>query len=468
MKLSRQLAPAFITSVLLIGCATQSPLDEQAILEHAPNQWQQAKQDRELNTQWLATASSPQLAALVEQALSSNRQLKQQALDLAIQAEQVNINDAALWPEIDFSLTSSRQSSGEPRRYSNTNNVAIDVSYEIDIWGKLSDSAKQSHLLYLSTKANYQAARNQLITDVINSYFALISAQRLKALVEQRVALSKENLDIILSGYKQGLNEALDVYLARNDLNAELSSLAAQEAQLQQASATLEYLVGDYPSGLLAASGELPAVLDNILLGVPSELIKQKPVLQANWYQLLAQDAALAFAHKQRFPSIRISGSYGSQANQLDDLLSGSSVAWSLLGGLTMPLFNAGELKSIEQQQRLKLQQQEQAYIDSVYQAFLDVERGINLESSLQEQYQRTLAAQENAVIAQTLAFEQYQNGLVSYTTVLDAQERAFNAQSNVISLKNQLITNRVNLYVALGGDYSQGLLLQERLTNDE
>jgi len=208
--------------------------------------------------------------------------------------------------------------------------------------------------------------------------------------------------------------------------------------------------------------------LDNVSVGLPSELIKKKPELQASWYQLLAQDAALAFAHKQRFPSIRLSGSYGSQANELDDLLSSSSVAWSLLGGVTMPLFNAGELKSIEQQQALRLQQQEQQYLDSLYQAFASVERGITQERSIKDQYQSTLAAQENALIAQTLAFEQYQNGLVSYTTVLDAQERAFNAQSNVISLKNQLITNRLNLYVALGGNFAEGLNIQELANYDQ
>lgn len=466
MKFGRQIATLSVAAMLLAGCSTQSSIDNATITPDLPSNWQQAQLGEDVNVHRLSQTSNPQLAALVYKALSNNRSLKQQAYGLAIQEQQVDISKADLWPEIDFSLNSSRQASGDPTSYSNNNSLAVDVSYEIDIWGKLSDATKQDHLTYLASKANYLNAKNQLISDVLNSYFELVSAQQLHALFKQRVDLSKENLDIISSGYKQGLNEALDVYLARNDLNAELSSLANQQARVQQASAAIEQLVGDYPAGTLVAANDIPILLDNLDIGVPSTLIKKRPSLQASWYELLAQDAALAFAHKQRFPSIRLSGSYGTQANELDDLLSGSSIAWSLLGGISAPLFNAGQLKAVEEQQALRLKQNEQAYLDSMFQAFAEIEQGITQEKSIKTQYNSTLAAKENAMIAQTLAFEQYQNGLVSYTTVLDAQERAFNAQSNVISLKNQLITNRINLYVALGGDFTDGLIKNE-LTNE-
>ncbi|MGO3644650.1 MAG: TolC family protein, partial [Pseudoalteromonas sp.] len=85
-----------------------------------------------------------------------------------------------------------------------------------------------------------------------------------------------------------------------------------------------------------------------------------------------------------------------------------------------------------------------------------DVETAITREESLKERYQATLEAQANALAAEQLSFEQYQSGLVTYTTVLDAQDRSFDAQSSVIEIKNQLIINRINLHIALGGDFSQ------------
>jgi outer membrane protein TolC len=113
------------------------------------------------------------------------------------------------------------------------------------------------------------------------------------------------------------------------------------------------------------------------------------------------------------------------------------------------------KVKANEEVARLNAQKQEQAYLDTLYDAFSDVENAITQQQSLQASYKSTLEAQENALAAEQLSFEQYQSGLVTYTTVLDAQSRSFDAQSSLIETKNQLIANRINLYVALGGDFN-------------
>ena len=120
-----------------------------------------------------------------------------------------------------------------------------------------------------------------------------------------------------------------------------------------------------------------------------------------------------------------------------------------------MPIFNAGKLAANEEKARLFLKQTEQSYLETLHNAFLDVENALTQESSLKQRYQMMLAAQENAISAQRLSFENYQSGLVDYTTVLDAQSRSFDAQSTVIQIKNQLIKNRIQLHIALGGDFS-------------
>jgi len=163
----------------------------------------------------------------------------------------------------------------------------------------------------------------------------------------------------------------------------------------------------------------------------------------------------LAYAHKQRFPSIVLSGSVGDSTADIGDLLSGSSLAWSLLGSVSAPIFNAGRLKANEEKARIELKQGEQLYLDTLYNAFSDVENAITTEQSLKHSYNTMLAAQKNAQVASTLSFEQYQSGLVSYTTVLDAQNRSFEAQTTLIKIKNQLIENRINLHFSLGGDFS-------------
>lgn len=256
------------------------------------------------------------------------------------------------------------------------------------------------------------------------------------------------------------------MYLTRNELNNEKSRLVAQQNTQVERIRDLELLLGDYPSGLLSVTAELPLLTSDIPLGMPSELITRKPSLIASWYSLLAKDAALAYAHKQRFPSLKLTGSVGPDSSDISDLLAGGNVAWSLAGSLTAPLFNAGRLKANEEKALLELNKQELSYLDSLYSAFQSVENGISAERNLQQRYESTLLAANNAKLAETLSFEQYLKGLVSYTTVLDAQKRSFDAQSSLITIKNLLIANRVDLHVALGGDFNVAELKENANAN--
>ena len=122
-----------------------------------------------------------------------------------------------------------------------------------------------------------------------------------------------------------------------------------------------------------------------------------------------------------------------------------------------MPIFAGGRLVALEQSAEARVEQREQQYLQSVFDAFGEVENGLGNSRSLQLSYQYNLEAQDNALTAETLAFEQYQRGLQNYATVLESQRRAFDAQITVIQLQNQLLQNRISLHQALGGDFASG-----------
>lgn len=422
-----------------------------------PAQWQQTMADevRAVEGNWLQQLQQPQILELVDKALANNQSLLQQAYSVDIKQQQLAAEGASLWPSLDLSANSGRNRNNRPVSYSNSNSVSLEAAYEIDLWGKLSANKREAQLSYLVEKAQYQQARQQLVADVVSAWFNVITQQKLLALFEQRAVLAERNVEIIESGYRQGLNEALDVYLTRNELNNERSRIASQTAEHLQSVRTLERLLGDYPSAELIVSADLPLIEQSIPLGLPSELITRKPSLTASWYQLLASDAALAYAHKQRFPSLSLTASLGDSSSDFDDLFSPSSLAWSLFGGLTMPLFQGGRLQANETAAEFTVKRQEQSYLQQLYDAFADVENAITQEQALISRYNTTVEAEENAKAAEQLSFEQYQNGLVSYTTVLESQNRSFEAQSSVIEIKNQMIANRIALHISLGGDFA-------------
>ena len=457
MKSFASQLPALAAALVLAGCAV-SAISPEVRDRDLPDSWSEAAEYDAVRDGWLADLGDAELNGLVGVAMEQNYRLAQLAADVEAAQQAVIISGAARLPELSLAFSPSRRrvisnQFGITRTSSNFE-IGVDLAWEIDAWGKLRDVEKQAGLKLMAAQARYADSRNRLAAGVARAWFDVVGAGELLALFRERLANLEEDLDIIDSAYNQGLTGALDVYLARTSADQERVRIAAQEQALAENRVALQLLLGNYPDGKLEAAGTLPLFETPIPAGLPSELVSRRPDLQQAWMSLLASDAAVAIAHKQRFPRIALVASGNDVSDELDSLLDGSALAWSVLGNLTQPLFNRGRLKAQEEQARARLVQAENQYLELLYQSFSEVENALSRNRSLQTRYRVTLDAEKNAVAGLTLAFEQYQRGLVPYTTVLEAQRRAFDIQSAVIDLRNQLIRNRITLYLALGGDF--------------
>jgi NodT family efflux transporter outer membrane factor (OMF) lipoprotein len=447
---------ALVLSFALSACsitAISPGISEQGL----PPTWNTDISSEQVSDAWLSEFNDDELRVQVSRAIENNYQLAEQAARVDEARQQVTVSGADRFPELSLAFDASRRRSvffnGLTPVLGNYE-FGANLNWEIDIWGKLSDAQKQASLNLLSAQASFTAAQYQLVANVSRAWFNVISASQLLNLFRERLSNLEVDRDIIERGFRQGLNNALDVYLTRATVDQERARVARQEQQLQENRVALQLLLADYPDGQFEINKTLPVIETGIPAGLPSELVERRPDLQQAWMNLLATDAGLAVAHKQRFPRLSLTASVSEASPVIVDLLSGGPLAWSLLGNLTQPLFNAGRLRALEGQARARVVQAEHQYLNQLYVAFAEVENAISRDVSLQAQYQATLEAEENAVAALTLSFEQYQRGIVTYTTVLEAQRRAFDTQSTVIDLRNQLLQNRISLYLALGGDF--------------
>ena len=450
--------------VIISACSAPSGLSDNKakniIAENAPSQWQASKV--QLTTEstvadgWLQSFNDNALEQMIAHALAHNFQLNADRFEVELARERLKVNAATDFPELSLSLNNSRrkQVTASTASYQSSADISVDLRYELDLWGKLSAQQKQNRLNYAAAKANFQQNQLNLVVNISRAWFDLIQAQQLLHLYQERADNLQRNLAMIQSSYQLGLNDALDVYLTKNSVNQELARVAQQQQTLQVSSRALELLLGDYPLAKIASQQNLPLINDEIKLGLPAQLITRRADIQANWLALLALDAGLAVAHKQRFPSFNLTASVSDNDNELSNLLDSGALAWSLIGSITSPLFNAGRLESLEQQAKIMVQQKEQQYLQQVYQAFADVENSISERDSLNQRYGHYVTAQENALAAEKLSFDQYLRGLVTYTTVLESQRRSFDAQTTVIQLIHQLLQNRIEIYRALGGNY--------------
>ena len=463
------------SSVLLVtliaGCAQQSAISIQQDKINTPTHWssnsshqnliEENSQDKiEFSQQdWIQSVVSKELKNTILQALKNNYQIKQQELSVNAFEQNVIISGATLWPNLDLGFSSSRRKSADPTQYSSNSDLSLSLRYEFDIWGKLSANEQQVNLQLASQQAQLKQAKQELISNTIIAWFNVVESGQQLELNQQRLRNTKQNLAIIESGYESGLNSSLDVYLTRNEVANERARVANQQSKLSTALRQLELLIGIYPAGEIALEKQTLQVIDShINAGVPSEVIANNANLQASWFNLLAKDAALAYAHKQRFPSLSLTANLGTSSNELSDLLS-AGIGWSLLGNLTQPLFNAGKLAANEEKVRLETKQAEYAYLEKLNNTFAEAENRLTQEQNLKINVEANEQAVKNATLAQELSFEQYLKGLVSYTTVLDAQSRAFSAKSALIQAKYQLLENRLKLHLALGDQFNSIIL---------
>ncbi len=446
-----------VLSLVAGGCSVSGISTEPETLPY-PVDWARGGAEGAVDTDWLKSFDDPQLEALVGEAVAANFDFRAEAARLESARQQVVIARADRLPALDASLDGSRRES-EDAAGNRTTIDAWDASlggrWEADLWGRLSRRQQAAELALAAQEARLQAVERNVAGITAGQYFDAIEARELLAVAQRRLDNALASRDIVASGYRLGLNDALDLYLARSQVERERANLAQQQQQVLEKTADLQLSLARYPDGTLVIDRQLPVLPDPIPAGLPSDLLTRRPDIREAWLGLLAADAELAAAHKARFPSLSLVGSAGVTSDEFASLVDDGASAWSIAFGLTQPLFQAGRLAALEQQALARVRIAEQGYLDLVYRAFADVENAISRAASLDERYDALLDAERNAKAALDLALEQYQRGLVSYTIVLESQRQAFDAEATVVQLRNQRLQNRIALYLALGGDFA-------------
>jgi len=262
-------------------------------------------------------------------------------------------------------------------------------------------------------------------------------------------------LKIIEERYRLGLNTALDVRLARENLASAKSVLAVRRRDHDKILRTLEVLLGEYPAAKITVAYVLPDMQKTIPAGLPSELLNRRPDIVAANQKLRSAKERLEAAHKNWLPSIRITASGGVATDEFRNLLDWENLVWSLLAGITQPVFQGGRLSAERALAQADRSEALASYAQVVLNAFREVETALGAELRYTEQEAALKNSAKEAHEAAKIALEHYQHGLVNITTLLETQRRAYNAKSSSIRAKLDQLNNRITLYLALGGDFS-------------
>ena len=448
---SQRLLCGLCLAAALGGCAG-SAITERAKDPDLPEQWRRQAAPGPFALGDLADYQMAGLDDLLAQALAQNRALAQQRSRVQAARQAVIVRRADRLPSLALGGGAQRSRSAVAAPVTERIELSASIALELDVWGRLSDSQRATVLQLRAEEARHADLRRRVAADVLKGLFEAVAAHQLLALFRQRLENLTESLDVIERSYASGLSDALDVYLAQTTVDLERANIASQEQAAHQAVANLELLLAEYPDGRMPLPSGLPVLEGAVPAGLPAELLERRMDLQLAWFELLAADAALAAAHKNRFPSFNLTGSARSVGARFAELLQEGQTAWTAAASLALPLFQGGRLRALEAQARERVLELEQRYLETMFKAFAEVENELSRLQSLQERHAAFEEAQRDAEAALEIASDRYRRGLVGYTTVLEAQRRAFDAQTTVVQLRAQLLQSRVTLQLALGG----------------
>jgi NodT family efflux transporter outer membrane factor (OMF) lipoprotein len=413
-------------------------------------------------TGWLGDFGSPQLRQLVEEAVGKNYDLTSARARVARAQERAKIAGADRLPTADLSEQVSRSQNLRGAAFqtvrANNFNLTFDMAWEIDLWGRVKD-LRDAELDRVTTESSlYEASRLSLAANVVKTAFEIIEGREQVELSRRTLSSLQTNLKILDDKLEAGDvadRAALGISLSRADIARAESAILSFQRQVDGSKRTLETLLGRYPSGTIEALSSLPRITRDVPAGLPSELLLRRPDLLAAEATVDAAMKEVSASRKALLPALSINGSAGTAStDDFGDLFNIQNLVWGIGQNLARPVYQGGRLRA-----NIRLDEHERDelianYAQTALTAFREVETALSAERYLKSQVAALSTAVTESRRAEQLSLEEYEQGLVDIITLLESQRRAFDAQSALLTIRLALMTNRVDLYLALGGDF--------------
>ncbi len=447
---------------LLVGCATTSK-ESQSISHLQTGEAFRIEEPRpdasSAAAKWASRFGDETLDELIAEALESNIGLDAAKANAKAVEAAARISGALKGPNLTLGLNSAKQQS----RFSFLNFQKIEIEshalslgsqWEVDLWGRLRASHAAGIAELEAAAADVEALKLSISGQVARAWYNLLESQSQYELAIDSARSLEDKVTSLDRRYDRGLVTSLDLRLTRAQAASSNALVQQRKTQLGNAKRNLETLLGRYPSGQQPSDYGLPDMEASIPEGLSSELVGRRPDLYAAERRLAASLSRQEVADRSWLPSLSLTGSAGTTSSELTDLLNSDFSVWNIAGNVGSALFSSGRQKA-ERDQAEAIAEVQIANFRSVAQtAFQEVENALSSEGNLARLSEETAVAAEENRKAEELAWEQYQRGLIDITALLDAQRRANESASQLVSVKNQRLQNRINLHLALGGDF--------------
>jgi multidrug efflux system outer membrane protein len=456
-------------SALVSGCSMAPDYQRPAV--ELPQAWQAAPAEGQGQNmpvdRWWTLYQDATLNHLVEEALVYNQDLALATARLDEARALARVADAQMVPAVDaaFQRDRTRLSDSTATRFpgaleNNNYRAQVNVSYEIDLWGKLRESAKAAQAELLATTAARETVRIALTAGVVQSYYALIALDAQVDATRRSLTLRQNDLKLQRVRADAGIINDFSLRQLEAEVSAAQAQLPVLESRRTSEELALGVLLGRSPRALLQDNvlrnaGNAAPAAPVVPADLPSALLLRRPDIVTAEQQLIAANARIGAARASLFPSIDLSGYLGSESAALSNLFSGPAGIWQLGFGLAQPIFQGGrlfgEIEAVEARQRQALAQ----YQKTLQTAFRETHDALVGQVRAREAFDAENARVVALTEALRLARIRFVNGLTSQLEVLDAERNLLNAELNRADALRAQRAAVANVVKALGGGWT-------------
>ncbi len=413
---------------------------------------------------WWQVFDDPEIDQIVSNVVQNNPDILTAAARVMEVQSIFKQTRADQYPSLNLSVEAGRRSYSTINpltgnigtKTSDSYNLSLPASFEIDLWGRLARSTEAAKAQLLSAEENRRTIIQTLVAEAVTLYLNIESIERQIQVNNKSVSAYRRSLEIVEGRYRRGLTTILDVRQASRILAQAQSQLPALTAALGLQSQALAILQGQYPKNKPPRAQDLNyfRLPPEVPPGLPSELIARRPDIQSAEAVLHSACAQIGVAKAGRFPKISLTGSFGYASDELNSLFDPESELWSIAAGGMQSVFNAGKLAANQRAAQARYEQALTVYSKTVLQAFAEVEGALLNRKELIERRNRLLKFRDEATSTLDVAYDRYGRGLVDYLTVLDSQQVRVNAALLLITVEYEILSNHVSLCRALGGGW--------------
>ena len=426
--------------------------------------WRASYESRALdaNTElsWAELIKDPALQALIDTAVRNNRDVRVAIASIAEFRAEYGVAKGSYYPRIDAVGTGGREKIvilPPATAAFNVVQITANLQWELDFWGRLRRNGQAARAEYLASAEGRRSVILTLVSDVATAYLQLRELDLDLEISQRTLASRQQTLNLALRRYQQGLISELDVRQFESEVDNSAVSIADFQRQIAQQENALSVLVGHAP-GAIARGRSLTGVLGTFVLPteLPAGLIARRPDVRQAEEALVAANARVGASQAALFPTVSLSGQYGTQGDKLSNTFQKNGDIYQIFGGISIPLFHGGALRSELSASRARADQARFSYEQAVLVARREAEDafvGVRTSRDQAVAQQRQVDALRRAF---DLANRRYQNGVSSYLEVLDAERNLFSSELALTQAQRQELVSGVQLYKALGGAWTE------------